>query len=143
MPTPGFPPLPRYAKAAIVAVLALAAFAVARAVDRNAAEPPPPEGDPAVREQIRRFEAGTLPPVSGMVSMTTPEGRRAYLIYGPCCDHWNRLYDAEARLICAPSGGFTGEGDGKCPAWVHEAQTWRRLNLPGAASGPAPGATGL
>lgn len=140
---PGLPAFSRYAAAAAVAALALAAFAVAQTLDQNVAEPPPPPGDPAVREQIRRFEAGTLPPVSGMVSMTTPEGRPAYLVYGPCCDHWNRLYDAEARLICAPSGGFAGEGDGKCPAWVHEPQRWRQLRMPGAASSPAPVALGL
>ncbi len=25
------------------------------------------------------------------------------------------LYDSECNLICAPDGGFTGNGDGRCP----------------------------
>lgn len=42
-------------------------------------------------------------------------GATAYLVYAGCCDMYNTLYDAEGRELCSPSGGITGEGDGKCP----------------------------
>jgi hypothetical protein len=38
-----------------------------------------------------------------------------YLFSSDCCDQYNYLYDKDCTLICAPSGGLTGKGDGKCP----------------------------
>jgi hypothetical protein len=43
-------------------------------------------------------------------------GATAYLVTAACCDQFNPLYDARGVVICHPSGGFTGRGDGKCPA---------------------------
>jgi len=37
-----------------------------------------------------------------------------YLFSSPCCDQFNYLYDKNCNIICAPTGGFTGKGDGKC-----------------------------
>jgi len=37
-----------------------------------------------------------------------------YLFGMGCCDQFNLLYDEECNLICAPSGGFSGSGDGLC-----------------------------
>jgi hypothetical protein len=42
------------------------------------------------------------------------EGRKVYAISANCCDFFNTVVDGECRYICAPSGGFTGRGDGKC-----------------------------
>lgn len=39
----------------------------------------------------------------------------AYHVSSPCCDEYNYLYDKEGEVICAPDGGITGKGDGKCP----------------------------
>ena len=44
------------------------------------------------------------------------QGGTAYLVTAACCDQFNPLFDARGVLICHPSGGFTGRGDGKCPA---------------------------
>jgi len=41
-------------------------------------------------------------------------GEKVYLISPGCCDMFTELYDEECNYICAPSGGFTGKGDGKC-----------------------------
>jgi len=38
----------------------------------------------------------------------------AYLFLAPCCDQFNSLYSAAGILLCSPSGGITGRGDGKC-----------------------------
>ena len=37
-----------------------------------------------------------------------------YLLSSDCCDQFNYLFDKDCNLICAPSGGITGRGDGKC-----------------------------
>ncbi len=37
-----------------------------------------------------------------------------YLFSSNCCDQFNTLYDESCNRICAPSGGFTGRGDGRC-----------------------------
>jgi hypothetical protein len=39
----------------------------------------------------------------------------AYYVQADCCDQFDPLVDARGVLICHPSGGFTGRGDGKCP----------------------------
>ncbi|RQP25529.1 DUF6970 domain-containing protein [Piscinibacter terrae] len=60
----------------------------------------------------------------------TREGQPAYLEIAPCCDQYNPLFDAKGQRICAPTGGFHGGGDMKCPnpadprtkvrlVWVH------------------------
>lgn len=38
-----------------------------------------------------------------------------YLISSNCCDQYNYLYDKNCKMICAPTGGFAGKGDGQCP----------------------------
>jgi hypothetical protein len=37
-----------------------------------------------------------------------------YLISSNCCDQYNYAYDMDCKIVCAPSGGFTGKGDGRC-----------------------------
>jgi len=47
------------------------------------------------------------------------DGKPAYLISSPCCDMFNYLYDPDGNVLCAPSGGFAGAGDGPC---VHKLE---------------------
>jgi len=49
-------------------------------------------------------------------------GKRTFLFSAPCCDQYNVLYDENCNYICAPSGGFTGKGDEKCPDFSSEAR---------------------
>jgi hypothetical protein len=42
-------------------------------------------------------------------------GQTVYYLPAQCCDQFSQLYDAKGNLICAPDGGFSGTGDGKCP----------------------------
>ena len=37
-----------------------------------------------------------------------------YYITSDCCDQFNYLYDSDCTIVCAPDGGFTGAGNGKC-----------------------------
>lgn len=45
-------------------------------------------------------------------------GATYYYVESPCCDLYNPVYDARGKFVCAPDGGFTGRGDGRCPADV-------------------------
>ena len=38
-----------------------------------------------------------------------------YYFSSDCCDQFNYLYDENCNQVCAPDGGFTGNGDGNCP----------------------------
>lgn len=39
-----------------------------------------------------------------------------YYVTSDCCDQYNYLYDEKCGQVCAPDGGFTGDGDGNCPS---------------------------
>lgn len=49
-------------------------------------------------------------------------GSHVYLFSSNCCDQYNVVYDENCNPICAPSGGFTGKGDGKCPDFNEKAE---------------------
>ncbi len=42
------------------------------------------------------------------------QGQRFYYVVAGCCDRFNEVYDQNGQYACAPDGGFTGRGDGKC-----------------------------
>ena len=42
------------------------------------------------------------------------KGQHVFLVTANCCDQFIMLYDGSCRPICAPGGGYTGKGDGKC-----------------------------
>lgn len=44
----------------------------------------------------------------------TYKGERVFLFSADCCDQFSTLVDKNCNTICAPSGGITGKGDGKC-----------------------------
>ena len=41
-------------------------------------------------------------------------GQSVYYVPAQCCDQYSSLYDAGGTVICAPDGGLTGTGDGRC-----------------------------
>jgi len=49
-----------------------------------------------------------------------------YLAQPDCCDQYDQVYTSDCSLLCAPSGGFSGKGDGKC-ADFHDNATNRTL----------------
>lgn len=44
------------------------------------------------------------------------QGKTAFYMVEECCDRMNTLHDGAGYARCAPSGGMTGRGDGRCPA---------------------------
>lgn len=53
------------------------------------------------------------------------KGETVYYYTSPCCDQYNHLYNRNGEIICAPDGGFSGQGDGKCPDF--SMSTCRRI----------------
>lgn len=41
--------------------------------------------------------------------------KKVFYIVEQCCDKFNNIYTMIGKKICAPDGGFSGRGDGKCP----------------------------
>lgn len=51
------------------------------------------------------------------------------LFRADCCDRYDQvLRQSDCAYVCAPSGGFSGEGDGECPDFFDQAldrgQVW-------------------
>jgi hypothetical protein len=47
--------------------------------------------------------------------------RRSYYYVPPAAgDQFSLLYNSAGKEICAPDGGITGMGDGKCPSFVRK-----------------------
>ena len=68
-----------------------------------------------VKQQIRAFEMPTREAPSQVTGKVIYGDEPFYSIPSPCCDKYNYLYDSRGVILCAPSGGFTGRGDGSCP----------------------------
>lgn len=99
-------------------VTAITAALVAASFMAAAAEPEVADGQANgtswAKKRIATFEASGGKELAQVIQKYSYRGRPAYLFTSPCCDRFNYLYDVEGRVLCAPSGGFTGRGDGRC-----------------------------
>lgn len=48
-------------------------------------------------------------------------GQKVYIVSETCCDQYETVYDACFNGLCAPSGGHSGQGDGRCPDFHRQA----------------------
>jgi YHS domain-containing protein len=67
-----------------------------------------------IQKKIDGIKAGPVWNPPATISRYSYRGQTMYLASSNCCDQFNYLVDASCNRICAPSGGFTGRGDGKC-----------------------------
>lgn len=67
-----------------------------------------------VRRIIDSLGKDNPPLVPQLVEEYLYNGNKTYLVTMPCCDFFNPLYDSTGKIICSPTGGFTGKGDMKC-----------------------------
>ena len=134
----------------LLAALALPAVVLAGCADRiargDAAPLAPPDGsDRASSAPSTRVEVAGLPEwlrirLADYDAQPGPAAPRAvfelrygdgvaYYVKAGCCDQLDPLIDARGVLLCHPSGGFTGRGDGKCPgplpAPAERREVWR------------------
>ena len=81
--------------------------------------------------RIRLADYDALPgPAAPRAVYEVPwRGGVAYYVQAGCCDQLDPLVDANGVLLCHPTGGFTGRGDGKCleelPVVAHRREVWR------------------
>lgn len=70
---------------------------------------------PACVQKLNDDAGKETPPTTPIkVEEYTYNGKKVYLFTADCCDFYNIAYDENCTRLCAPSGGFTGGGDGKC-----------------------------
>jgi hypothetical protein len=74
-------------------------------------------------------EAASAPVTNPPSSVIEYEYKESTVYYVPpsCCDVSSTLLDAQCKVICAPDGGFTGAGDGKCPDFFAVAKRQRTI----------------
>jgi hypothetical protein len=70
------------------------------------------------------LEDVTVPPTA--IYRYQYAGETVYFRTARCCDVRSIVYDAEGSVICEPSGGVNGGGDGRCPDFF-ETRTEERL----------------
>ena len=132
----------------LLATLTLPAVVLAGCADRiargDAAPLAPPDGsDRASSAPSTRVEVAGLPEwlrirLADYDAQPGPAAPRAvfelrygdgvaYYVKAGCCDQLDPLVDARGVLLCHPSGGFTGRGDGKCPGPLpaERREVWR------------------
>lgn len=82
--------------------------------------------------KIKEFEGSANPP--DLVASYTYQGRLVYYVSPRCCDQYGLLFDSTGTELCAPDGGITGRGDGRCPEFIaqrsNEKILWRRPPTP-------------
>ena len=116
-------------------VAAAAATPVEPSVIADTGGNPPPAahvapGLPAwLAAMVADYDAQPARTAPGAVYALPYLGGTAYLVTTSCCDQFDPLYDARGVVLCHPSGGFSGRGDGKCPAHLppdaDRREVWR------------------
>ena len=111
----------------IVFALILAGVLLACGCSHSA--PPQSENPAWVDDLISNFQADPVgnPPQS--IYRYDYEEQTVYYVPPQCCDQFSKLYDMNGSVICAPDGGLTGNGDGRCTGFfsesTNESLIWR------------------
>jgi hypothetical protein len=128
--------------------LAIALLAgCASRIEKGAAAPiaPPDGSDRASSAPSNRVEVGGVPEwlrirLADYDAQPGPAAPRAvfqvrygdgvaFYVQAGCCDQLDPLVDANGVLVCYPTGGYTGLGDGKCPGALppvgERREVWR------------------
>ena len=74
-----------------------------------------------VQQKIKQIKAQQKWNPPATVSEYDYKGQKVYLFTSGCCDQYIELFDNNCNYLCAPSGGFSGRGDGKCPDFYSKA----------------------
>jgi len=69
---------------------------------------------PCIREKIEAIQQQPKYNPPATVYRYSYQNQYVYLFSSNCCDQYNYLYDKNCNVICAPTGGIIGKGDGKC-----------------------------
>lgn len=72
-----------------------------------------------VQDLIAKLQAEPVANPPAFLIRYSHAGTSYYYLPPRCCDIPGKLFNAEGKAICAPDGGLTGKGDGRCPDFVH------------------------
>ena len=97
--------------AAAMAFALLAALVVGSAA--CAAQPATPA--PWLDQLVARSKAEAVANPPRRILRYRYRGQTVYYLSPSCCDQPGILYDATGMQLCAPDGGISGRGDGRCP----------------------------
>lgn len=101
--------------------LPLLAFQCSRVTDE-----PGPNCPSSIQTKIAELQAQPKGNPAYEIWQYTYQGRKVYLVTSSCCDDYITLYDECLNVLCAPSGGISGKGDGRCPEF-YQLSTGRQL----------------
>ena len=73
-----------------------------------------------IEEKIRDIKKEEMRNPPAQVWKWEVDGNTYFYITSDCCDQYNYLFDENCNVVCAPDGGFTGNGDGNCPGFNEE-----------------------
>ncbi|MDO8458185.1 MAG: hypothetical protein Q7T07_14885 [Burkholderiaceae bacterium] len=104
--------------ALMVLSLSLSACAQKAESDTAAAKPQLNTSIPWLQAKIWEFQSQPVANPPRTVSSTVYEGKTVYYISAACCDIPSQLFDEDGKLICYPSGGIAGGGDGRCKSFI-------------------------
>jgi hypothetical protein len=112
--------------------LLVLALSAACATEQPVKSEPVPDWLAGLIQQLEHPPA-TNPPA--FIARYDYHGQVVYYVAPRCCDIPSTLYDAVGTVLCAPDGGLTGAGDGRCPDFIaqksNEKILWRpRTSLP-------------
>ncbi len=75
-----------------------------------------------IQRMIKKIKAEPVRNPPAQIWKWEADGKTYYYVTADCCDQFNYLYDDHCHVVCAPDGGFTGRGDGKCPDFKGEVK---------------------
>lgn len=78
-----------------------------------------------IENKIREIKKEAVRNPPAQVWKWEVDGNIYYYITSDCCDQYNYLYDEDCNVVCAPDGGLTGNGDGKCPEFKGQIKRTR------------------
>ena len=83
----------------------------------------PDENPEWINDLIKKYQSEPVgnPPQS--IWRYEYKGIIVYYVPPQCCDQFSTLYDMLSNVICAPNGGITGRGDGRCPDFFEERKS--------------------
>lgn len=80
----------------------------------------PPARAPWIDGLIARYEAEPVANPPQRILSYRYQDQTVYYVPPTCCDQPSTLYDEDGAVICAPDGGFSGRGDGRCADFAEQ-----------------------
>ncbi|HEX5759250.1 MAG TPA: hypothetical protein VF121_08650 [Thermoanaerobaculia bacterium] len=114
-------------RSALVLLLCAASLMPLACDDSSPTEPG--ESPSWLQALIARIESEPVTNPPSAIFSYRYRGETVYFRPSRCCDVASVLYDRDGNVLCAPDGGITGNGDGRCPdffaARSEERLVWR------------------